>query len=200
MAAADVDAAVTVDDPPFWADETDRTVGITGSGGGAPLDRARTALADVVPGAVAATPADDSRADIVIFDDVRVGAIVVLVGAIVVLVAAFLVAAVSAGVGGIARVLDQQGTLTLVRLAGAPVSALAAARRREVIAPLACCGGGAALLGLGLGMLTVGGIVLGRWPVLFAGLATAGVAAVLGADALSRPVLRRATADLSERE
>jgi len=42
--------------------------------------------------------------------------------------------------------------------------------------------------------------VLGRWPVLFAGLATAGVAAVLGADALSRPVLRRATADLSERE
>jgi hypothetical protein len=43
------------------------------------------------------------------FDDVRVGAMVVLVSA-------FLVAAVSSGVGGISRVLDQQGNLTLCGL------------------------------------------------------------------------------------
>ena len=196
LAAADVGAEVTLDDPPFWAADTDRTVWIAAAGHGGTLDRARTALTDVVPGAVARTPVDDSRVNIIIFDDVRVGAIVVLV-------AAFLVAAVSAGVGGIARVLDQQGTLTLVRLAGAPVSALAAARRREVVAPLALCGGGAGLLGVGLGALTIGGIGVApdsRWTTLFAGLAAAGVVAVLGADLLSRPVLRRATADLSERE
>ena len=154
-------------------------------------------LAGVVPGVVAATPVDEARLEIVLLDDVRVGAVVVLVSA-------FLVAAVSAGVGGIARVLDQQGQLTLLRLAGAPVGALAAARRREVVAPLALCGGGAGLLGVALGALTIGGAIGvaadGRWLVLFAGLAAAGVAAVLGADLLSRPVLVRATADLSERE
>jgi hypothetical protein len=168
------------------------------AGGSVALDRARTALTGMVPGVAATTPADDMRMNLLMFDDVRIGSIVVLVSA-------FLVAAVSAGVGGISRVLDQQGPLTLLRLAGAPVGVLAAARRREVIAPLALCGGGAAALGVGLALLTVGMLAVGespdlRWVLLFAGLAVAGVVAVLGADLLSRPVLHRVTADLSNRE
>jgi hypothetical protein len=196
LAAAGVDGDVAIGEPPFWAPETDRAAWIAVAGGPAALDRARTALAGVVPGLVATTPVDDARRDLIMLDDVRIGSIVVLISA-------FLVAAVSAGVGGISRVLDQQGPLTLVRLAGAPVGVLAAARRREVIAPLALCGGGAALLGMGLAMLTFGTLGGGpdaRWVVLFAGLAAAGVLAVLGADLLSRPVLQRVTANLSDRE
>ena len=195
LAAASVDADVTEEEAPVGAAETDRAVAVA-TGGGEELERARTALAGLVPGAVAVTPVDEARAELVMIDDVRVGAMVVLLSA-------FLVAAVSAGVGGIARVFDQQGPLTLVRLAGAPVGVLAAARRREVVGPLALCGGGATVLGAGLGLLTVGGIAGGpdgRWLALFAGLGAAGIAAVLGADLLSRPVLVRATADLSERE
>ena len=194
LAAASVDARVTVEDPPFGAAEADRAVAIAVRGAGAEFERAHTALAGLVPGTVAVTPIDEARAELVMVDDVRVGAIVVLVSA-------FLVAAVSAGVGGITRVFDQQGPLTLVRLAGAPVGVLTAARRREVVAPLALCGGGAGLVGLGA--LTIGGRGVApdsRWLTLFAGLATTGVAAVLGADLLSRPVLVRATADLSEHE
>ena len=196
LAVADVTAGVEVGDPPFWAPADSRSVWIDVGGGPAEVERARTALAGVVPGMPAATAIDDHRTDLTIFDDVRIGAIVVLLSA-------FLVAAVSAGVGGISRVLDQQGALTLVRLAGAPVGVLAAARRREVLAPLALFGGGSALLGVALGALTIGGLNLSadtRWMVLFAGLAVAGVAAVLGADLVSRPLLQRVTADLSQRD
>jgi hypothetical protein len=197
LRAAGIDGDVGVDDPPSRAASSDRTVWITAAGHADPhLDRTRTALAGIVPGVTATTLVDDRRRDLVMFDDVRMGGLIVLLSA-------FLVAAVSAGVGGISRVLDQQGPLTLVRLAGAQVRVLAAARRREVMAPLALFGGGAGLLGVALGALTVGGIGLapdGRWPALFGGLAVAGILAVLGADLLSRPVLTRVTADLSARE
>jgi hypothetical protein len=197
LAEAGLGGEVTVAEAPSGASETDRAVWIGAAGGPVALDRTRTALAGVVPGAVATTETDDRRMYLIMFDDVRIGSIIVLVSA-------FLVAAVSAGVGGISRVLDQQGPLTLVRLAGAPVEVLAAARRREVIAPLALCGLGAAALGVGLAMLTVGGAGNlrpdHRWVQIFTALAVVGVVGVLGADLLSRPVLRRVTADLSNRE
>jgi hypothetical protein len=51
-----------------------------------------------------------------------------------------------------------------VRLAGAPLRVLTAARRREVVAPLALFGGGSALLGIALGALTIGGLTSARHP------------------------------------
>lgn len=124
------------------------------------------------------------------------------IGVTVVLISAFTVAAVSAGAGGIARVLDQRGPLTLLRLAGAPVRMLARSRRREVFAPILLFGGGSALFGAVLGALAFlsVGVPTGTGIALFAGLTAAGMVAVLLADATSRGVLNRVTADIAVRE
>jgi hypothetical protein len=110
---------------------------------------------------------------------------------------------VAAAVGGIGRVLDQRRNLTLLRLAGTPVSMLAAARRRELTAPLFVFAGGSMALGAGFALALLSGADItpdGRGPLLVALLVAIGPALVLGGDQLSRPVLRAATADLAQRE
>lgn len=161
----------------------------------ADLERARTALTGVVPGSTFQTASEQFARDVGLLDDIGVGATVVLISA-------FLVAAVSAGVGGITRVLDQRGPLTLLRLAGAPLSVLAKARRTEVTAPLLLFGGGATALGMLLGAFITRQFRLpdGRGVLLFVGLLAVGLGAVLAADLISRPILRTATAALADRQ
>lgn len=177
------EAAVAVD-LPHGADEA-RTA-----------DRVRTALAGLVPGVGATTWDEESPSIVAMIPDLRLGAGVVLI-------TSFLIAGVGAAVGGIGRVLDQRRSLTLLRLAGTPVSVLAAARRREVTAPLLVFAGGAAALGSSFAVAMQAGASMapdGRGAQLAAALLGLGAALILAGDAVSRPVLRAATADLAQRE
>ncbi|TDC03418.1 ABC transporter permease [Nonomuraea longispora] len=158
----------------------------------AAVDRARTALAGLVPGRTPTTKTDDQRFGVQILADVRVGTIVVLS-------VSFLVAIASAGITAASAILDRRRTYGLLRLAGTPLEVLDKARRAETLIPLAVMGGGAILVGvfcatpfmLG-GISTVGAVTLLACVV-------AGFAGVLGAGALSRPLLRSVTTDPAPR-
>jgi hypothetical protein len=200
LAAAGVAATVAVgpsfDDSFGFGGPEMAAVRVTPPADGRGRDRTRTALAGLVPGVGATSLADESPSFDSAVVDLRLGAAIVLV-------TSFLVAAVAAAVGGIGRVLDQRRNLTLLRLAGTPVSMLAAARRRELTAPLFVFAGGSMALGVGFALVLLGGADItpdGRGPLLVALLVAIGLALVLGGDQLSRPVLRAATADLAERE
>ncbi|KAB8190877.1 FtsX-like permease family protein [Nonomuraea phyllanthi] len=158
----------------------------------ATIDRARTALAGLVPGRTPTTADDDQRFGIQILADVRVGTIVVLS-------VSFLVAIASSGITAASSVLDRRQTYGLLRLAGTPLEVLDRARRAETLIPLTVMGGGAILVGVFCatpfmigGMSTVGVITL-------AGCVVVGFAGVIGAGALSRPLLRSVTADPAPR-
>ncbi|WP_043640257.1 FtsX-like permease family protein [Nonomuraea candida] len=163
-----------------------------GTPGVAALDRARTALAGLVPGRTPTTKTDDQRFGIEVLADVRVGTIVVLS-------VSFLVAIASSGITATSSVLDRRQTYALLRLAGTPLETLDRARRAETLIPLAVMGGGAILVGAfcaipfmiggvnAVGMATLGGCVV------------LGFAGVIGAGALSRPLLRAVTADPAPR-
>ncbi|HEX4812897.1 MAG TPA: FtsX-like permease family protein, partial [Nonomuraea sp.] len=83
----------------------------------ATVDRARTALAGLVPGRTPTTEADDHLLGRQIFADVRVGTIVVLS-------VSFLVAIAGAGITAMSSVLDRRRTYALLRLAGTPLEVL----------------------------------------------------------------------------
>ncbi|TMR15729.1 FtsX-like permease family protein [Nonomuraea turkmeniaca] len=158
----------------------------------ATLDRARTALTGLVPGRTPTTEADDQRSGSEILTDVRVGTIVVLS-------VSFLVAIASAGITAASSILDRRQTYGLLRLAGTPLEVLDRARRAETLIPLTVMGGGAILVGafcavpFMMGQVsTIGLITLGACVV-------AGFAGVIGAGALSRPLLRSVTADPAPR-
>ncbi|GII79049.1 hypothetical protein Sru01_40310 [Sphaerisporangium rufum] len=120
-------------------------------------------------------------------------------GTLVVLIVSFLVAIVSAGITGASSVLDRRQTFALLRLAGTPLEVLDRARRLETLVPLAVLGGGSIATGVvcalpfaRLGVSAAGAITLACCVV-------AGFAGVLGAGALSRPLLRSVTADPAPR-
>ncbi|MEV0236157.1 FtsX-like permease family protein [Nonomuraea sp. NPDC050786] len=158
----------------------------------ATIDRARTALAGLVPGRTPTTEVDDQRFGLQILADARVGTIVVLS-------VSFLVAIASSGITAASSVLDRRQTYGLLRLAGTPLEVLDRARRAETLIPLTVMGGGAILVGVFCavpfmigGMSTVGVITL-------VGCVVVGFAGVIAAGALSRPLLRSVTADPAPR-
>ena len=156
------------------------------------MDRARTVLHDLVPGRAPTTPADEAYDSVLLFGDVRTGTIVVLA-------VAFLVAVASSGIAATSSVLDRRQTYALLRLAGTPLRVLNAARRAETLIPLTVMGGGAIGTGVlcGLPFASIGG----SWTGLVILLVCVGVGftAVLGAGALSAPLLRSVTTDPAPR-
>ncbi|SEU45884.1 FtsX-like permease family protein [Nonomuraea wenchangensis] len=185
LAAAKVPAVVTV---------VKRTVVAAPSGplDAAAMDRARTALAGLVPGRTPTTEADERGFGDQLLADVRVGTIVVLS-------VSFLVAIASAGITAASSVLDRRQTYGLLRLAGTPLEVLDRARRAETLIPLGVMGGGAILVGafcatpFMIGGVSVAGVVTLVVCVVL------GFAGVIGAGALSRPLLRSVTADPAPR-
>ncbi|MFG1705232.1 FtsX-like permease family protein [Nonomuraea sp. M3C6] len=168
------------------------TAALGSQAGTAAIDRARTALAGLVPGRTATTEADDERFGIQILADIRVGTIVVLS-------VSFLVAIASSGITAASSILDRRQTYGLLRLAGTPLEVLDRARRAETLIPLTVMGGGAILAGVFCavpfmigGMQAIGVITLVTCVVV-------GFAGVIGAGALSRPLLRSVTADPAPR-
>ncbi|MEV0624995.1 ABC transporter permease [Nonomuraea wenchangensis] len=185
LAAAKVPAVVTV---------VKRTVVAAPSGplDAAAMDRARTALAGLVPGRTPTTEADERGFGDQLLADVRVGTIVVLS-------VSFLVAIASAGITAASSVLDRRQTYGLLRLAGTPLEVLDRARRAETLIPLGVMGGGAILVGAFCAMpFMIGGVSVAGVVTLVV-CVVLGFAGVIGAGALSRPLLRSATADPAPR-
>ncbi|MBB5136374.1 hypothetical protein HNP84_006121 [Thermocatellispora tengchongensis] len=158
----------------------------------AAIDRARTALAGLVPGRSATSPADQDALAAVVLGDIRTGTVVVLS-------VSFLVAIASAGITAASSVLDRRQTYALLRLAGTPLEVLDRARRAETLIPLAVMGGGAVATGVfcALPFATAGVSVTGA--VVLVVCLVAGFAGVIGAGALSAPLLRSVTAEPAPR-
>ncbi|MDX3106474.1 FtsX-like permease family protein [Nonomuraea angiospora] len=162
------------------------------SAGPATIDRARTALAGLVPGRTPTTGDDDRRFGLQLLADVRVGTIVVLS-------VSFLVAIASSGIMAASSVLDRRQTYGLMRLAGTPLEVLDRARRAETLIPLTVMGGGAILVGafcavpFMIGAMNVVGVVT------LLGCVAVGFGGVIAAGALSRPLLRSVTTDPAPR-
>ncbi|GAA3227440.1 ABC transporter permease [Nonomuraea helvata] len=158
----------------------------------ATIDRARTALAGLVPGRTPTTETDDGRFGIQILSDVRVGTIVVLS-------VSFLVAIASSGITAASSVLDRRQTYGLLRLAGTPLEVLDRARRAETLIPLTVMGGGAILVGVFCAVpFMIGGMSM-VGVLTLVGCVVVGFAGVIAAGALSRPLLRSVTADPAPR-
>ncbi|KQW00006.1 FtsX-like permease family protein [Streptomyces sp. Root369] len=158
-------------------------------GGTEKLDRARTALASLVPGQYPVTGTDINWSARLFSDDFSNATRVVLG-------VTFITAIASAGITAAASVLDRRRTYGLLRLAGTPLRTLDAARRKETLLPVAVLAGGAALTGIfAASPLTLGegsSIETGGL-VLLALCFGVGVAGLLAAGALSRPLLRSVT-------
>lgn len=162
---------------------------VTGPGSPAGVDRTRTALAGLVPGHVATAPADSPGLSMI--GDIRTGALGVLAVSI-------LLAITSAGITAASSVLDRRQTYALLRLAGTPLSVLDRARRQETTIPLAVMGGGSLFTGLFFALPFA--IAFGAEGALtLLGFVLFGVLGILGAGALSRPLLRAVTADPAPR-
>ncbi|NUT39238.1 MAG: ABC transporter permease [Thermoactinospora sp.] len=158
----------------------------------AAVDRARTALSGLVPGRTPTTQADEHRFGSQILADVRVGTIVVLS-------VSFLVAIASAGITAASSVLDRRQTYALLRLAGTPLEVLDGARRAETLIPMAVMGGGSILVGAFCAMPFMIGEVSTAGLATLLGCVVLGFAGVVGAGALSRPLLRSVTDDPAPR-
>ncbi|MFI9169139.1 FtsX-like permease family protein [Streptomyces lincolnensis] len=159
-------------------------------GGTENLERARTALASLVPGQYPVAGTDIDWSGKLFAQDFTTATRVVLG-------VTFLTAIASAGITAASSVLDRRRTYGLLRLAGTPLRVLDAARRKETLIPVAVLAGGSVLTGIfcaapltlagGSASLDAGGIAL--LAVCF-GL---GIAGLMGASALSRPLLRAVT-------
>ncbi len=112
----------------------------------------------------------------------------------------FATAAVSAGISAIGSVLDRRKTYRLLHLSGTPQRVLDAARRQETVLPLALIGGSSVLAGMLITSPLIGAMGLDVSGVLILAVTLAvGAAAVIGAGAASRPLLRSVMADVSPR-
>ncbi|MFD5914378.1 FtsX-like permease family protein [Streptomyces massasporeus] len=158
-------------------------------GGTEKLDRARTALTSLVPGQYPVTGTDINWSTRLFSDDFSNATRVVLG-------VTFTTAIASAGITAAASVLDRRRTYGLLRLAGTPLRTLDAARRKETLLPVAVLAGGAAPTGI----FTAAPLTLGEGSsietgglVLLALCFGVGVAGLLAAGALSRPLLRSVT-------
>ncbi|WP_246268177.1 ABC transporter permease [Nonomuraea typhae] len=156
------------------------------------IDRARTALDGLTPGRTPTSEADDQHLGFQLLADVGAGTVVVLS-------VSFLVAIASSGITAASSVLDRRQTYALLRLAGTPLEVLDRARRAETLIPLTVMGGGAIAVGafcavpFMLGSMSVNGLITLTTCVVL------GFAGVIGAGALSRPLLRAVTADPAPR-
>lgn len=187
LEAGDVDASVTLDEagPSGYRP---LTVVPTKQGD---VDRARTALTGTVDGHVFTTPADIQGPTTVLLRDIRTGAFVVLA-------VCFLIAMVSAAITAVSAVLDRRRAYALLRLAGTPLSVLDRARLYETTIPLAVMGGSSLAGGLVCGLpLAVSSPVTPYGLLLFGAFVVLGTAGVVGANLLSRPLLRAVTASPS---
>ncbi|MEU0204535.1 MULTISPECIES: FtsX-like permease family protein [unclassified Streptomyces] len=154
------------------------------------LDGARTALTSLVPGQYPVTGADVDWSGKLFARDFATATRVVLG-------VTFVTAIASAGITAASSVLDRRRTYGLLRLAGTPLRILDEARRRETLIPVAVLAGGAVLTGLftaapltvlgGSSSLDLGGVAL------LAACFGLGVAGLLAASALSRPLLKSVT-------
>ncbi|WP_283137825.1 ABC transporter permease [Rhizohabitans arisaemae] len=188
LAQAGVRATVTAEDTRLQGADRVATVVATVSGGGdEALDRGRTALRDLVPGQPPQASRDRDAQAVSLFTDIRTGTVVVLA-------VSFLVAVAGAGITAASTILDRRRTYALLRLAGTPLEVLDRARRSETMIPLTIMGGGAILTGLFVAApfatqvgLNPGGLVT------LAICVSLGVAGVIGAGALTRPLLKSVT-------
>ncbi|GAA5030800.1 ABC transporter permease [Actinopolymorpha pittospori] len=168
-------------------------VTVTVHGGAERVDQARTALAGLVPGRHFTSPADADRSGMQVLLDIRTGALTVLI-------ASFLIGTVSAGISGVSSVLDRRQTFALLRLAGTPLRVLDAARRRETLVPLVVMGGGSLLTGVVMAApFALANPLEPTALVTLAATVVGGLAAVVGASELSRPLLRAVTTNPSPR-
>ncbi|MFC4009184.1 FtsX-like permease family protein [Nonomuraea purpurea] len=156
------------------------------------VDRARTALAGLVPGRTPTTETDEERFGLQILADVRVGTVVVLA-------VSFLVAIASAGITAASSILDRRQTYGLLRLAGTPLEVLDGARRAETLIPLTVMGGGAILTGVFCAMPFMIGGMSTNGVITLVVCVVAGFGGVVAAGALSRPLLRSVTTDPAPR-
>lgn len=120
-------------------------------------------------------------------------------GTVVVLSVSFLVAIASAGITAASSILDRRQTYGLLRLAGTPLTVLDRARRIETLVPLAVMGGGSIAVGAFCALPFMGGSPDGGGLIMLLACVAIGFAGVVGADALSRPLLRSVTADPAPR-
>ncbi|GGP02347.1 ABC transporter permease [Nonomuraea glycinis] len=173
---------------------SDKLVGVTPAGHADPatMDRARTALAGLVPGRTPTSDADHEHDNVQIIDDIRSGTVVVLS-------VSFLVAIASAGITAASSILDRRQTYGLLRLAGTPLTVLDRARRTETLVPLAVMGGGSIAVGVFCGLPFMSGAPDGGGLTMLLVCVGLGFAGVLGAGAASRPLLRSVTADPAPR-
>ncbi|MFE3548187.1 FtsX-like permease family protein [Streptomyces kronopolitis] len=170
--------------------ENSAQVTVTVRGGTENLDRARTALTSLVPGQYAITGTDVNWSRKLFAKDFSHATRVVLS-------VTFITAIASAGITAASSVLDRRRTYGLLRLAGTPLEVLNAARRQETLMPVAVLAGGAVLTGIFCAApLTLDGgsssLDAGSFALLAACFGL-GVAGLLGASALSRPLLRSVT-------
>ncbi|RRR96399.1 FtsX-like permease family protein [Glycomyces terrestris] len=160
---------------------------------GAEVESVRTTMTAVLPGDPPEREIDSSILSNRLVDSVRTGVTVVL--AVV-----FLTAAVSAAISAIGSVLDRRQTYRLLHLAGTPQEVLDRARRQETLLPLAILGGASVLTGMLLTSPVMGGMGFDVSGALILGATLAvGTASVIGAGALSRPLLRSVMQDVSPR-
>ncbi|MEU4830075.1 FtsX-like permease family protein [Streptosporangium sp. NPDC023615] len=164
----------------------------SGEGHAVRTDTARTALAGLVPGHVATSPADDRWRTDLLLDDIRTGTLIVLG-------VSFLVAIASAGITAASSVLDRRQAYALLRLAGTPLEVLDRARRTETLVPLVVMGGGSILTGMFCALPFVYSGISVSGVVTLLSSVVVGFAGVLGASALSRPLLRAVTTDPAPR-
>lgn len=191
LATAGIAATVNVTEDLFLGSKPDRrvvtvTLADTTGGADAVVDRARTLLHQFNPGQPAVTAADVNWRDRQFSADYRTMGLAVLA-------AAFAIAAASAAIINAANVLDQRRTIQLLYLAGTPLRTLRRAQTAQLAVPLAVTGGGALLVGLACAapytLLNGAPINVGGLTVLAVCL-VAGTVAMVGAIALSRPLMR----------
>lgn len=194
LRATGIRADVSTDAPPSWLDgDSWATLSVLTQGPDSEQDRARTTLAENGVRGAELRLNDQLPVTWLVRDGVVVGLLVLPIAA--------LVALTSMVIGAIARVFDQRETLTSLRLAGTPLEVLVAAQRREMILPTILIGGLAAIAGVASGSTLGSTSLLNPYSVsLFGGLLLLGTLVLLLADRITRPILERVTADLSERE
>ncbi|GIG68630.1 FtsX-like permease family protein [Phytomonospora endophytica] len=187
LAAAGVPAEVTVEDP----DAKETTLLVAVDKDVTTVDRAKTALATLVPGQVGISDADIVHEGRILLGDIQVGVRIVLI-------VSFMVAIASAGIASASSILDRRRTYGLLRLAGTPLKVLNHARSIETRIPLLVMGGGAIAAGILCGLpFAAAGVFSPTGLITLTVCVVLGFAGVLAASALSRPLLNSVTGTLT---
>ncbi|HEU5128123.1 MAG TPA: FtsX-like permease family protein [Glycomyces sp.] len=166
---------------------------VTATTSGADVEHVRSILTATLAGDPPEREVDQTLMSNRLIGSIRVGVTVVLS-------VVFATAAVAAGISAIGSVLDRRKTYRLLHLSGTPQQVLDKARRQETILPLAILGGSSVLCGMALTSPLIGVMGLDvSGVVILAVTLTVGTAAVIGAGAVSRPLLRSIMNDVSPR-